>query len=323
MNELDILRRAGLALDPPAGPPDALRQRVLDGFTARTSSRRRRSRRWNVAIAAGVAAAVLLAVALVAGPDRSHRYEATPERSFTWTPPTTPPPSTTGPPPSPLPSKVFGAREAQQFLRAVATAARDQPPPRPDQYIHLETISVRIGRPTPSEFWISVDGTRANYTEGWVTAYFFGCRNGVLMGPNDQPGDRASTSCTTKPGIRGDLPTTVAGMRQLIASKGLTELMLEIFLQPTPTLLPPATSAVLFEALAQTPGATLVQPILDAAGRQGVAASWNHAGSTLRLVFDPTTHEYLAIQIMDPGQTTPQMQNCIVRYEYVDSLPTR
>jgi hypothetical protein len=52
-----------------------------------------------------------------------------------------------------------------------------------------------------------------------------------------------------------------------------------------------------------------------------VALTWNHAGSTLRLLFDPNTHEYRAIQIINPGKTKPEMEDCIVRYEIVDVLP--
>ena len=310
MSELDLLREAGRALDPPAGPPDALRQRVLNGFTASRSSRRRWRPRLSLAVAAGLAVALLLTAALVAGADRSRQFLVSPRPSGT--------PSGT---PSPLPSLVLGAPEAQQFLRAVAAAASDEVSPRPDQYIYVDAISVRMGQPESSEYWSSVDGTRASYTRGRLTAYFVGCKDGVSVRADGQPEPHMPGRCTPNPGFRNDLPTTVEGMRQLIASKGLTQLMLEIFLQPKPTLLPRATEAVLFEALAESPVATLVQPVVDAAGRQGVAVTWNHAGSTLRLVFDPSTHEYRAIQIINPGQTTPEMEDCVVRYEIVDVLP--
>jgi hypothetical protein len=203
----------------------------------------------------------------------------------------------------------------------VSAAVRNESSPRPDQYIHVDVISVRMGEPSPSEYWISVDGTRASYSRGGFTAYFLGCKDRVAVGPDGQPEPRDPNPCTPKPGLRTDLPTTVEGMRQLIASRGLTQLMLDIFLQPKPNLLPPTTEAALFEALAESPEATLVQPVVDAAGRQGVAVTWNHAGSTLRLVFDPSTHEYRAIQIISPGKTTPEMEDCVVRYEIVDALP--
>jgi hypothetical protein len=111
-------------------------------------------------------------------------------------------------------------------------------------------------------------------------------------------------------------------MRQELQAKGLLNLVIDVFMQPNPNVLPPQTEAVLFEALAELPEVSLVQPVVDAAGRPCLAVSWNHSGSTLRLLFDPATHEYRSVQIIEPGQQAPTLEDTIVRYDIVDGIPS-
>jgi hypothetical protein len=216
------------------------------------------------------------------------------------------------------------AAEARIFLRAAAAAARTSSRPRPDQFLHIKSISVRDKHVTNREVWKSVDGSRASYSSSGPAAYFLGCKDGKYVGPDGAPEAHENwdgTTCTPQPGYRSDLPNTLAGMRHLLRTKGLPELVMDVFMQPTPNLLPAETEAVLFEALAELPEVSLVQPVTDAAGRQGVAVSWDQHGSTLRLVFDPIDHSYRSVQIIEPGDQVPGMEDALVGYEIVDAIP--
>jgi hypothetical protein len=322
MNELELLNDTGRALDPPAGPSPALRRRVLSAMEAvEPQAARPLRRRRHLAWAAGLAAAAAVAAGtVVVLTGRSTDPSAGPA------PITTSPASQPAGSGSAAPATTMPAADARQLLRAAAVVARTGPTPRPDQFLHITSISVRGDRAMNREIWKSVDGTRASYSSNAPAAYLAGCKDGVLVGKDDQPMDRqgpgTDAPCTPRPGYRLDLPTTLAGMRQRLQATGLLGLVTDVFMQPTPNLLPPSTEAVLFEALAELPEVTLVQPVTDAAGRPSLAVSWNHSGSTVRLLFDPATHTYRSVQIIEPGKQAPSLEDTTVRYEIADAIPS-
>lgn len=143
-----------------------------------------------------------------------------------------------------------------------------------------------------------------------------------VVGPGEEGWSKLQGQpCTPVPGYRSDLPDTVDEMRQLLQTTGLLRLLGDVFMAPAPVALPPLTEAALFEALADLPGVTVVQPVVDAAGRSGVAMSWQQGGSTLRLVFDPAGYTYRSVQIIEAGKRAPSLEDTIVQYEIVDSIP--
>jgi hypothetical protein len=314
MNDLDLLNELGTELDPPNGPSAALRHRALSMVDTAGPARPRRGTRsrWLIAVAATAVLATAAGVALATtrDNDRLPGADTALPSARASAPVKRPPPES-----------------AELLLLSAAAAAREAPVPRPDQYLHIHSITSRSGTvPSEREVWKSVDGTRVTYSSNAPTAYFPGCKNGVLVGKDDRPTDWTG-GCTPQPGYRQDLPSTLDGMRDLLRTRGLKELVMDIYQPPTPNLLPPQTEAALFEALAESPGVSLVPDVVDAAGRPGVAAVWMAGDVMLRLIFDPDRRTFRSFQLFlaegkgRPDNGGPNMEDTLVSWDIADAIP--
>jgi hypothetical protein len=286
MDDLTVLKAVGATLDLANDePPSALRHRVVAGFS-QPAPRRHRLRMpslgWSVAATAGLAAA--LAVALIAG--------------------------NTGGPGSRSPDDRNGAVPAGAsdiLLRAAQTARADPTtPPRPDQFVYVESIDAYQGsevtpdgqqrffpiQPKLRRVWLSADGTRdgllrESAAPGQPPARDIiperllpGCRNGreAVLGTDAKVVPGRTRPCVPRPAYRPDLPTDAEGMlRYLREGKGgrsdkdlfdkIADLLGESYLSP------PQRAAV-FEAASRLSGVVVVPDVADIAGRHGIAVAW-------------------------------------------------
>lgn len=299
MNDMELLRRWGSDLDPPAGaPPPSVRVRAL----RRTPVRRSRPAgiRWSL----GLSAALALTVAAV----------------FVWSANTR---GVDGPPQKEQAGPAGPAAvSAEEVLRqaAVRVAQQSDVVPRADQFVFTERVFTGSGSTTDAndnqvpqklepqlrQSWDSVDGTRDGLIRGrsttaadWTfTETVHVCRNGRIKGE--------TMACVTVPMVRPDLPTDAAAMleylythpasknpggdRNAVAFGAAVDLVTRYYLTP-------ATKAAVFEALSRLPGVALRTDVADAAGRSGAAVRMSTPTSDTKikgeLIFDPKTYAFL------------------------------
>jgi hypothetical protein len=284
MNELNMLKDLGAAIDPVTdGPSPRQRHRVLNTFEGRPPGRRRRLRvslGWSLATSGGLAA--VLAVALIAG-------------------------STGGSGPSGnRPDRALVASDI--LLRAAANLRADKtPPPRPDQFVYVQSISAYMPSGTPAEYrpklrqvWTSVDGThdgllRESAMPGKPRADDIipevlqpGCvnRKAVVVDQHRVVHRDQFAECDVYPSYQAELPTDAEGMLRHLRSVASQPNDEYVFYAVKDEIgehyLTPAQLAALFEAAARLPSVVVVPDVVDIAGRHGVAVA-------LQLpAFDPT-----------------------------------
>jgi hypothetical protein len=266
------------------------------------------------AAAAGVAAAVLLAVPRAhdhpaVGPSTasSHPAQASRVRPFT------------------------GRLTAARFLDAAARAALTQParPPQPGQFVYAETEGP--GGSSRYQIWQSADGSQAGLVINGQGAFplpactvaqaatgHCAATAGYLPGLPVQP--RGVLAYLTKIGLAGpadtpggaklhkDIPHWVAND----LGKTLAVLLSDTYLQP-------AQRAALYEFMARTPGFTVAAHVTDAVGRSGVGIQWTYQGITSLIIFSRQDYAYLGVRTVAPGQ--PAYSSALVRFGIVAKLP--
>lgn len=287
MNDLEILHDAWAEPDPPADAARAAaRTALLDRAAAGPTpvARRFRLPRLGVrlAVVGALAAAVAAGVTVVqtaGGADEHGR----------------PRPVVPGLPAGP----VANASEALERA-AHAAETRAFTPPRPDQWIYIESRSRTGKRPNgpldddPRETvvirtWKRADGTKqAMVEDGRLVVSESGP-------PTTPPSDYASlTALPADPQAllrwtykqMGGLGETAEG--RYSTAYGMLGAILR------DNVLPPKTEAAVFRAIKLIPGVTLVEGRVDAAGRPAlglgrVAEGWLHE----ELLLDPATYAYL------------------------------
>lgn len=277
MDEIQLVRgmvaETGLPKSEDLSP---VRERLLAAARAETlpSTARPRRRRFTIAGAVGIAAAIAAVVVVVpfGGPSPSAHAEAI------------------------------------EVLHRAAAAVRGLPetPPRADQFVYTRTTHPDGIR----EAWLSVDGTRDGAVRNDASESLIplgGCRDGkeqVFKGGEPMPG--RFSDCRPRPAYRPDMPVDAAAMLAFLNRNGTDDadrssendrpangddvayLIREHYLSPQ-------SRAALFEALALMPTITLDHDEKDAAGRRGVQISWpdegDHSGG--ELILDPVTYAVL------------------------------
>lgn len=286
MNDMDILREAWADCEPPADTArTTARAAVLARAEGREPARRRGIRlpRFGVRLVAvgamAMAAAVTVTVVQTGGGTDEH-----------------------GRPHSVIPGIPAGpVANASQALERAALAAESRPftPPRPDQWIYIESTLRKGARPNGP---VSRDPHKTLVERSWKRAdgkKSATVEDGKLvvseMMPTTPPTDYASLIA---------LPTDPSALLQRIYEDmgGLGETpegrystaysMLSAVLRES--VLPPKNEAAVFRAIKQIPGVTLVKGRVDAAGRQAlglgrVTEGWLHE----ELLLDPATYAYL------------------------------
>jgi hypothetical protein len=334
MPDMTMLEELGSALDPPtAGPPAALRGRVLAAATQPpVRPGRGAGLRWRL-VAAGAMAAALTAALFI-----THTVQVGGHAPV-------------------------ARAEAAEILQQSARAARADatPLPRPDQFVFTESVTVgeslsveadgtqrtRAATPTVSRVWRSVDGTRDGLlrtrpksgTGGWSQTLLPRCglvrRGDATAASGRQVTAPAPAACKPVPAYRSDLPTDGAGMLAYLnaraqlsaghdeANPGWNVRARALFAAVEDTLhdwyLPAPARAALFEAAATIPGMSVVHDVVDDAGRHGVAVGVSDGAGRADLIFDPKTYQLLGSREVAGAQKgTLQGHTTILRVVIVD-----
>ncbi|WP_329519680.1 CU044_5270 family protein [Spirillospora sp. NBC_01491] len=191
---------------------------------------------------------------------------------------------------------------ASVALERAALAAEQRPftPPRPDQWVYLES-RVREGS-TPNGA-VSKDASKSVVTRTWKRAdgkLAAHLEHGkvVTIGTGPQttpPSDYASlVALPTDPGaLLRRLYTDMGGLGSTAEGRYATAYaMLSAVLRETP--LPPKTEAAVFRAIKVIPGVTLAAGRADAAGRPAIGLGRSQEGWLHKeLLINPKTYEYL------------------------------
>ncbi|GAA2127611.1 CU044_5270 family protein [Actinomadura napierensis] len=185
-------------------------------------------------------------------------------------------------------------------LDQAADRAAADPVPRPDQFVHQDTVELRRvpnnGRwyKDRNQSWISVGGTAPG---------LFRLKNWIQPRPDEYvplDGDSVIAPCGQRAPIDrpylGDLPADPDALLRLLARQGdgaraerQWEAASDLIARPAP----PGVRAALFRAIARIPGVRLRTDSVDAAGRHGVAVTRTRDGVREELIFDPASHRYL------------------------------
>ncbi|OLF18260.1 CU044_5270 family protein [Actinophytocola xanthii] len=276
MNDLNVLRELGTALDPSGPAPAELRRRVFDGLGA--AEPKRRGRRFAIG-AASVAAVAVVTAGILLAPG------AEPTAS------------------------------AAQVLHDAARQVKRQPVAEDDQFIYVRSEVVALTRnesaPDPGrlveterQVWLSADGTRDGLVRqreaggAWVDSPLPGCRDGVTT--HTKGGKTFTEPCTPAPAYRTDLPTDAEAMLDHLRRQGAgTKAPADerVFVAAADLLREggrsPAVTAAIFDALATLPSATLAEDVTDPTGRRAVAVAARSADLRTELFFDRETFAYL------------------------------
>ena len=207
-----------------------------------------------------------------------------------------------------------GGRDGAAVLRLAARAVTAAPglELRPDQFVYTESVTVQrldigpvvSGAPDPGPIvvtpglgpattvrqqeWRSVDGSREGLirSAGGPDVRLPGCASG---GRDDR---RAAVP--GRAGPRPELPADAVAILALLRERyaGVNEFTAAGLLLAR-GYVPPATRAVLFEALASLDGVVVLDDLTDAAGRHGVAVTRTNGGFRARSIFDPASHALL------------------------------
>ncbi|QFG25185.1 CU044_5270 family protein [Actinomadura sp. WMMB 499] len=299
MNDIDTLRHAWDEPEPPsAAARHGARTALLDRAAGRATAAAPRAARTSRLPRLGVrlAAVGALATAAVVGVTVLQQAGGVDEHGR-------PSPAVPGLPAAPV-------ADASELLERAAKSAetRSFTPPRPDQWIYVESRSRRGDTPNgplsddpadtrTNRSWKRADGELAAYME-----------NGRLttspMMPTTPPSDYASLSkLPTDPdallkwayGQMGGLGETPEG-RYTTAYTMFGAILRD-------NVLPPKFEAALFRAIKKIPDVTLVEGRVDMAGRQAIALGRVTEGYLHEeILFDPKTYAYLgerAVAIKD------------------------
>lgn len=243
-----------------------------------------------IALACTVAAAVAGGV-VVAGHDGGHRRTAAP-------------PAAT----SPLMRNV----SAETVLHGAAVYARQHdrvPRPRNDQFIYRKTITRSTDQKTGAattvteEEWRSVDGTKPSKTQrdGMVPVYWSASPSTNIWPPAEWA---TLQKFPTDPEklilyLAGSKHGKLRKLSDITYQWGLLRFKLTELLEKVPAM-PEGLRPALFEALGMVPGVKVVPNQTDAAGRPGVAVTYDNPAhpdggqsSGDYLVFDAKTYEFL------------------------------
>jgi hypothetical protein len=304
-----------------ASPP------VTSGRTVRPRRRLALATVALTAAAAGVAAAVLLAIP---GSRPAHGP--------------TPPSAASGPASHPGNSshsshtgqashiKPFTGRlTAARFLKAAARAALTQPatPPRPGQFVYAETEGP--GGSSRYQIWQSADGSQPGLVINSTGAIplspcsiaraeagHCAATAGYLPGLPVRPG--AILAYLPRIGLAGaaDQPGG-SKLHKPIANWVANDIGKTLAVMLSDTYLQPAQRAALYEYMARTPGFTVDAHATDALGRSGVGIQWIYQGITNVIIFSRQDYAYLGDKTVSPGQ--PAYSSALVKFGIVDSLP--
>ncbi|MFF8806351.1 CU044_5270 family protein [Streptomyces omiyaensis] len=202
---------------------------------------------------------------------------------------------------------------------ALAAAAAPAPDARPEEYVYVESLVSRAGRPAGGgsavvepvhrrQVWLSADGSRAGLLreEGAPDAELsprlpvYGLEHrGAEPRKTFMEPEGPSVTAPTHAFVAG-LPTDPEALLRLVreqtrggggdadqrAFAAIGTLLAE-------TWAPPEVTAALFEAAARIPGVVTVGSARDAAGREGVAVARTSGGERTQWVFDRSTSAFL------------------------------
>jgi hypothetical protein len=214
---------------------------------------------------------------------------------------------------------------AEQILLAAAVTARagddSVPPARSFVYTRSKELYAQAPANGTRESWYSVDGSRSGAvtpTGSTTLETFPGCVRGR---PRMEDGLGGWMPCKPDPAYRADFPTTRSGARKMLyhndfigtdhhddysAFEKAGELLME-------RMLPPASRAAVFEALATISGTEVVTDAVTATGKHGVAVTYLDAERKERneLIFDPTTHTLIGRRSIGVGTVGKQQQDVV------------
>ncbi|MEV3871100.1 CU044_5270 family protein [Streptomyces sp. NPDC049906] len=225
---------------------------------------------------------------------------------------------------------------------ALATAERDAPEIRDDQYVYVKSrVAYSSQQLTASdqelskpkldpvhdrEVWFSVDGKRP----GLLVEEN---RNGRIELEAEKPGLATNTSyrnLTT-------LPTDPDAMLKWLYKnrQGDNQKDHQAFITfgdlVRESLVPPAQGAALYRAAAKLPAVEVVKDVKDAAGRTGVAVSReDEHGLQTQLIFNPKTFAYLGERVVATRETEDGLEEgdvtgtaAVLDREVVDKVEQR
>ncbi|MEU6220199.1 CU044_5270 family protein [Streptomyces sp. NPDC047022] len=272
-----------------------LKAHLLDEIqkgTGASSFSRRSGRRLAFVLAPVVAGAMAAALAIGALPGRQHtapRNDAAAGRHALPADSTEVGTSITG--------------GAVRLLDRIATVAADKPlsTVRDDQYVYIKSLEAfvvpeghapagarrTLEKPHPRQVWMSVDGSRPGLLRGE------GCPpGGTSLGTNPHPYLNAPTyryleSLPTDPGL---LLKKIYKDTKGAGPSPDEEAFITIGDALREQIAPPEVSAALYRAAAKIPGVTVVDDVVDAAGRHGIAVAFLQAGGErTEWIFDKKT----------------------------------
>lgn len=224
-------------------------------------------------------------------------------------------------PPEPRDRPAVRAEGASAVLSRAALAAASAPAPdaRPEEFVYVESLVSRAGRPAGGgaavvepahkrQVWLSADGSRAGLVrEAGSADQELSPRLPVyeLEHPGAEPRRtvlepaEASVTAPTHAFVAG-LPTDADALLRLVREQTRTgggdadqRAFTAIGTLLAETWAPPKVTAALFEAAARIPGVVVVPSARDAAGREGVAVARTSGGERTQWVFDRSTSAFL------------------------------
>lgn len=316
VDDFTELRDFGRELDAGiTGPPAALRDRVLAGFSPQRGSagppgRKRRRRAWRFALAgaAGLAAAAAVFAAQVI-----QSGGAGPGTGIT----------------------------VRELAYRTSAAAAAQPSVGPGQWVYWQEKQVG-GKPDSAitfRVWTTADSRKAAYVDkGKVRFIRLSCgRPGTSPAGSCQAIGQPAVSVAARPyrgvtisGLSGHVPITYAGLGFLPTSpQALDRYLGSLHLPgwgPAPVrefeiikellityVMPPALTAELYRALGDIPGVTVDHHAVDVAGRDGVGFQITlprrAGGGVDEIVINPRTYQLMGQQLIasQPGGSGRQV----------------
>ncbi|MFJ5710343.1 CU044_5270 family protein [Streptomyces sp. NPDC093105] len=222
-------------------------------------------------------------------------------------------------PRDPRPSVRAEGASAVLSRAALAAASAPAPDARPEEFVYVESLVSRAGRPAGGgaavvepahrrQVWLSADGSRAGLVrEAGSADQELSPRLPVyeLEHPGAEPRRTVlepaepSVTAPTHAFVAG-LPTDPEALLRLVREQTRTgggdadqRAFTAIGTLLAETWAPPEVTAALFEAAARIPGVVVVPSARDAAGREGVAVARTSGGERTQWVFDRSTSAFL------------------------------
>jgi len=263
---------------------------------------RRRGRRVFLTVAAGAAAAGLVAGVVVAAHPGTH-----------------------------APGRIVQNAHltARQVLdnAAVAALAKPATTPRPDQFLYAKLKITGSGSSDGiSQYWVSIDGEQNGLEEVGSQGSLVeqGCVDGQQKVDTGVKGPGytgpSSVACTPVLAYLPGMPTNPDALLAYLertqavgrSKPGLVNTLInslgkEIEGLATNDWLSPAQQAALYRLAAQAPGMTVVRHVTDVAGRPGVGVEWRYEGLATVLIFNAKTYAFLGATTQDGDGTDSGM----------------